>query len=133
MNFFGANDEYEVSGSDDGRGYIWDKQSGRLLQILEGDTDTVNNIVGHPTLPLIAMSGIDDSVKIFAPIADRTNGGSCMAESDDIVRENRRFNSNARGTSIYSTSSFNWISSLLRENGIISLFEGDSSGDEPDA
>lgn len=63
MNFLGPNDEYVVSGSDDGNFFIWDKATGLLCGLLEGDSSVVNVIEGHPHLPLVAVSGIDTTVK----------------------------------------------------------------------
>ncbi|ORX62385.1 WD40 repeat-like protein [Hesseltinella vesiculosa] len=114
VNYFGANDEYVVSGSDDGRAYVWDKATGKLMQLLKGDQDTVNNIVGHPTLPIMAISGIDDSVKLFAPIAKNAYEGSCMADSDEIVLRNVQQNNRTRGTNIYSISALDWMATILR-------------------
>ncbi|KAI9466991.1 WD40 repeat-like protein [Lactarius psammicola] len=67
VNFLGPNDEYVVSGSDDGNWFMWDKNSGDLLNILEGDGSIVNIVEGHPHLPVVATSGIDSSIKLFAP------------------------------------------------------------------
>lgn len=64
MNFLGPYDEFVTSGSDDGNFFIWDKLSGQLVDILEGDGSIVNVIEGHPTLPLVAVSGIDTTVKV---------------------------------------------------------------------
>lgn len=65
MNFIGPNDEFVVSGSDDGNFFIWDKYSTNIHGIYEGDGAVVNVIEGHPQLPLLAVSGIDYSVKVF--------------------------------------------------------------------
>lgn len=67
MNFLGPNDEYVVSGSDDGNWFIWDKNTGDLVNILEGDGSIVNIIEGHPHLPVVATSGIDSSIKVCSP------------------------------------------------------------------
>lgn len=68
VNFLGPNDEYVVSGSDDGNWFTWDKNTGDLINILEGDGSIVNVIEGHPHLPVVATSGIDSSIKLFAPV-----------------------------------------------------------------
>lgn len=65
VNFYGLNDEYVVSGSDDGHFFIWDRKTTELLNILEGDGEVVNVVQGHPYEPMIACSGIDSTVKIF--------------------------------------------------------------------
>ena len=107
-NFFGLNDEYVVSGSDSGHLFIWDKKTSEVVNILEGDNEVVNviqgtktsslNLVprsltsvpqGHPYEPLLAVSGIDHTIKIFSPdhraqhdaanginISSTTNGSS---------------------------------------------------------
>lgn len=64
MNFLGPYDEFVTSGSDDGNFFIWEKKSGKLHGIYEGDASVVNVIEGHPYLPLVAVSGIDTTVKV---------------------------------------------------------------------
>ncbi|KAL8718643.1 MAG: hypothetical protein Q9225_004240 [Loekoesia sp. 1 TL-2023] len=66
-NFFGLNDEYVVSGSDSGHLFIWDKKTSEIVNILQGDGEIVNVVQGHPYEPLLAVSGIDSTVKIFSP------------------------------------------------------------------
>ncbi|RXK39423.1 hypothetical protein M231_03256 [Tremella mesenterica] len=66
-NFLGNHSNKVCSGSDDGNFFVWNKDTGRLIGIWEGDGSVVNVIEQHPTLPLIAVSGIDDTVKMFAP------------------------------------------------------------------
>ncbi|KIW58191.1 hypothetical protein, variant [Exophiala xenobiotica] len=70
VNYYGLNDEYVVSGSDDGNFFIWDRKTCKILNILEGDGEVVNVVQGHPYEPMIAVSGIDSTVKIFGPGAD---------------------------------------------------------------
>ena len=40
--FFGANESHVLSGSDDGRVFIWDKATGVLVKTLVADEDIVN-------------------------------------------------------------------------------------------
>lgn len=88
-NFFGLQDEYVVSGSDGGHLFIWDKKTSALINILEGDNEVVNVVQGHPYEPVLAVSGIDHTIKIFSPdhraqedaqaginISSATNGSS---------------------------------------------------------
>ena len=44
VNFYGLQDEYIVSGSDCGNFFIWEKKTGKLLNILQGDKEVVNVI-----------------------------------------------------------------------------------------
>jgi len=66
-NFYG--EKFVVSGSDCGHIFIWDKMTGKLVQILEADNHVVNNVQPHPTDPIIASSGIDYDIKFFAPLS----------------------------------------------------------------
>ncbi|KIW13847.1 hypothetical protein PV08_06627 [Exophiala spinifera] len=65
VNFYGLNDEYVVSGSDDGHFFIWDRKTCKIMNILKGDGEVVNVVQGHPYEPMLAVSGIDSTVKIF--------------------------------------------------------------------
>ncbi|KAJ5964914.1 uncharacterized protein N7479_004790 [Penicillium vulpinum] len=67
VNYFGLNDEYVVSGCDSGHIFIWDRKTSNLANILEGDSEVVNVVQGHPYEPMIAASGIDNTIKIFSP------------------------------------------------------------------
>ncbi|KAF8309338.1 WD40 repeat-like protein [Clavulina sp. PMI_390] len=67
VNFLGHNDEYVVSGSDDGLFFLWDKNTAQIRGVWEGDDDVVNVVESHPFLPVVAVSGIDHTVKLFAP------------------------------------------------------------------
>lgn len=69
VNYFGLDDEYVVSGSDDGNLFIWDRHTAKLVNILEGDGEVVNVVQPHPYETMLAVSGIDHTVKIFSPDA----------------------------------------------------------------
>lgn len=64
MNFLGPNDEYAVSGSDDGNWFIWNKTR---VDIVEGDGSIVDILEGYPHFPVVATSGIDSSIKVCSP------------------------------------------------------------------
>lgn len=62
----GPSDEYVVSGSDDGLWFMWSKATSEIEGIWEGDGSVVNVIETHPFLPIVAVSGIDSTVKVSA-------------------------------------------------------------------
>ena len=68
VNFVGPNDEFVVSGSDDGYFFLWKRESGVLHGIYEGDGSVVNVIEANPTLPLLAVSGIDHEPKVSSSV-----------------------------------------------------------------
>lgn len=67
--FLGSNDEYIWSGSDCGHFFVWtNDERCELKGIWKGDGSVVNVLTSHPVLPICAVSGIDNTVKIFGPI-----------------------------------------------------------------
>ncbi|KAK3258862.1 hypothetical protein CYMTET_32113, partial [Cymbomonas tetramitiformis] len=46
--FLGHMDAYVAAGSDDGRVYIWERRSGRLVRVLWADSMVVNCVQPHP-------------------------------------------------------------------------------------
>ncbi|KAF8205010.1 WD repeat-containing protein [Pholiota molesta] len=89
VNFLGPNDEWVVSGSDDGNFFIWNKGSGNLHGIYEGDSSVVNVVEGHPHFPVVAISGIDNNIKLFSPTSSRSSF-SRMDNAEQIVETNKR-------------------------------------------
>lgn len=72
--FFGPNDEFVMSGSDCGHIFIWEKKGGKLLRLMVGDKSIVNCLESHPHLPVIATSGIERNIKLWAPM-----GNGCLS------------------------------------------------------
>lgn len=96
VNYYGLNDEYVVSGSDDGHFFIWDRKTMEIVNILEGDGETVNVVQGHPYEPMIACSGIDSTVKIFgiggdSRERDNAKRGIDVANPGGTVHSSLRF------------------------------------------
>jgi len=92
--FYGEKSQYVVSGSDEGNVYIWNKETGQVINVLQGHSDAVNTICpsNDPLRhPMIATSGIDDYVVLWSPNSsypdeeeiDRLNN-----KIDKIVQEN---------------------------------------------
>ena len=63
-------DSHVMSGSDCGRVFVWNRFSGKLVMLWEADRHVVNCLQPHPTLPILATSGIDYDIKLWAPICD---------------------------------------------------------------
>ncbi|TMW62099.1 hypothetical protein Poli38472_009592 [Pythium oligandrum] len=86
--FFGPNDAYIVAGSDDGRAYIWDKHTGRLLNSIEADADIVNCVQPHPVDTCLATSGIENVIRLWTPTGDDDTAPS-DDELEAMVMENQ--------------------------------------------
>ncbi|XP_036374769.1 DDB1- and CUL4-associated factor 8 isoform X2 [Megalops cyprinoides] len=88
VNFFGPCSEFVVSGSDCGHIYLWDKQSARVVQYMEGDKGgVVNCLEPHPHLPGLATSGLDHDVKLWAPTAETPTSLKGLKE---VMKKNKR-------------------------------------------
>ncbi|EIM88452.1 WD40 repeat-like protein [Stereum hirsutum FP-91666 SS1] len=92
VNFLGPDDSYVVSGSDDGNFFVWRKATGALHGIYEGDQHVVNVIEGHPHLPVVAVSGIDTTVKLFSPV-QRNSVFSRTKDAEAILKRNQESSS----------------------------------------
>jgi len=66
-NFSITGGKYVVSGSEDHKIYIWNLQTRKIVQTLEGHTDVVLSTACHPTLNMIASSALerDKTIKIW--------------------------------------------------------------------
>lgn len=67
-NFYG--EDFILSGSDCGHIFIWRRSNGELVNLLRADNHVVNCVQPHPTMPIIASSGIDYNIKIWTPTND---------------------------------------------------------------
>ncbi|KZF20200.1 WD40 domain-containing protein [Xylona heveae TC161] len=66
--FGGASENFIISGSEDSRVYIWNRESGTLVETLEGHASgCVNSVSWNPTDPcLFASAGDDKKVRIWS-------------------------------------------------------------------
>jgi WD and tetratricopeptide repeat-containing protein 1 len=63
---FNPSDDLILAASDDGRIYIFDSRSGKVLRALDAGTSPVNAVQPHSRLPITATSGIEHSIRIFS-------------------------------------------------------------------
>jgi DDB1- and CUL4-associated factor 8 len=68
VNYMGAHSEFVVSGSDCGHVFIWSSRSGSLLKVFLADREgAVNCLTPHPSLPLLATSGLSSEAMLWSP------------------------------------------------------------------
>ncbi|KAK2826882.1 hypothetical protein FQN49_007362 [Arthroderma sp. PD_2] len=128
VNYFGLDDEYVVSGSDDGNIFIWDRKTSDLLNILNGDSEVVNVVQGHPYEPTLAVSGIDQTIKIFSPdsraqydasqginIADPDAQSNLVVGVDSVLGDGQR---NTQGLGLESRKRLHDSYQILSQNDV---------------
>ena len=65
--FLGAGDELVACASDFGHVLIFDSETAECVNILLADSEILNCVVSHPFQPVLATSGIDSEVRVWAP------------------------------------------------------------------
>ena len=66
-NFFGADGQFIVAGSDCGCMLLWDRRTTNLIEAWQGDESIVNCVQPHPSTCMIATSGLDPVVRLWSP------------------------------------------------------------------
>ena len=90
-NFFGSDGQYIVAGSDDGNFFCWDRNTTNIVKVLRGDEQIVNCLQAHPSIGLLATSGIDPVVKIWGPLPeDGRENERAVTDLDTAMNENQR-------------------------------------------
>lgn len=68
VNFYGPHSEYIISGSDCGNLFMWERNTQSIVHWSTADDEgVVNCLEPHSSFPIIATSGLDQDVKIWAP------------------------------------------------------------------
>jgi WD domain, G-beta repeat len=89
-NFYGADAQCVMSGSDDGCLYLWDASTGALLALLDADNDILNCCIQAPGAHgggLVATSGIDSDVKLWRPRGEHDRSLSFAGFSAEVQSE----------------------------------------------
>ncbi|KAH8280395.1 hypothetical protein KR018_005473 [Drosophila ironensis] len=68
-NYLGSRGEFIAAGSDDGNFYIWEGDTGKIRAVYRADSAIVNCVQPHPSICMLATSGIDHDIKIWSPCA----------------------------------------------------------------
>ena len=63
----GSRDDFVVSGSDDGRVFIWDQHTTRLVNMLTSDDHNIQCVAPHPSMPVLTSAGSEPVVKLWSP------------------------------------------------------------------
>ncbi|KAG9414125.1 hypothetical protein AC1031_013334 [Aphanomyces cochlioides] len=66
---FSNDDAYILSGSEDGRVVVWDMLTKDTALSFQAHDRPVRSIASHPTEPMILTASVDNTVKVWLPVA----------------------------------------------------------------
>ncbi|XP_038214342.1 WD and tetratricopeptide repeats protein 1 isoform X1 [Zerene cesonia] len=66
-NFLGPDANFLAAGSDDGSMFVWSRRSGNIVRCLRADESILNCVQLHPSMFLLATSGIEAVVRLWSP------------------------------------------------------------------
>ncbi|KAK7019403.1 WD and tetratricopeptide repeat protein [Halocaridina rubra] len=88
--FLGRDGQFIAAGSDDGNLFIWDRHTTNLVRVLPGDDSIVNCVQPHPHTCLLATSGIESFVKLWAPLPKMDNESEENMDVEQVARANQQ-------------------------------------------
>lgn len=74
--------------SDDGNFFIWERKTNVITNIFKGDESIVNCVQPHPSVCLLATSGIDKVIRLWSP--QREHSSQDVASFDGPVQRNQQ-------------------------------------------
>ncbi|KAJ6643699.1 DDB1- and CUL4-associated factor 8, partial [Pseudolycoriella hygida] len=101
VEFYGPRSEFIISGSEyPGHLFFWEKQTEAIVQMFNADSGGILNCLEpHPSLPVIATSGLSNSVKLWYP-ASTTEPNFMHLRSDVFRNVNYVLNRRNRNTEL---------------------------------
>jgi WD repeat-containing protein 42A len=94
VSMMGSHSQYVMSGSDDGRFFIWDKETGTIVQSQLADYTVCNCVQAHPHDLVLVTAGIDHEITVWLPTGKTS---TVPQDLDRIVAQNHE-RQRAQGT-----------------------------------
>ena len=80
-----------MAGSDDGKFFIWNRETANIERVLIGDDHIVNCLQSNPFAPILATSGIDPVVRIWQPMPENGEENERLVEDlEEVASTNQR-------------------------------------------
>ena len=73
VSLIGEHSDFVCSGSDGGSIFIWNAQTGQLVNVLRANETVTTCVAPHPHVPMLASCGFEPAVRLWSPEV----GGSC--------------------------------------------------------
>lgn len=76
--------------SDEGNFYIWERPTDKVVGVFKGDTTILNCVQPHPYYCLLATSGIDHEIRLWAPKSEARESEARVKYYDATVTLNQQ-------------------------------------------
>jgi len=91
-NFFGNDGQFVIAGSDDGSFFVWERKSSNLVHVMHADDSIVNCLQPHPSICMLASSGIDPYVRLWSPSGNEASDRSIIETENAAAANQQRMN-----------------------------------------
>ncbi|CAG4928906.1 unnamed protein product [Colias eurytheme] len=89
-NFLGPDANFLAAGSDDGSMFVWSRRSGNIVRCLRADESILNCVQLHPSMFLLATSGIEAVVRLWSPKSEDGSTESRLVDSVTAAAANQQ-------------------------------------------
>ncbi|XP_045499002.1 WD and tetratricopeptide repeats protein 1 isoform X1 [Colias croceus] len=89
-NFLGPDANFLAAGSDDGSMFVWSRRSGNIVRCLRADESILNCVQLHPSMFLLATSGIEAVVRLWSPKSEDGSPESRLVDSVTAAAANQQ-------------------------------------------
>ncbi|CAK1541916.1 unnamed protein product [Leptosia nina] len=89
-NFLGPDANFLAAGSDDGSMFIWSRNSGNIARCLRADESILNCVQLHPSMFLLATSGIEAVVRLWSPAPEDGSTESRLVDGPSAAVANQK-------------------------------------------
>ena len=114
-NFFGNDGQFVMAGSDDGSFFVWERKTTNLVQVMKADDSIVNCLQPHPSICMLASSGIDPYVRLWSPSGNETSDRTVIETENAAAANQQRMNADP-------------FESMLLSMGMRTSVEGNEEG-----
>ena len=114
-NFFGSDGQFVIAGSDDGSFFVWERKTSNLVHVMHADDSIVNCLQPHPSICMLASSGIDVYVRLWSPSKNEASDRMITETESAAAANQQRMN----------TDSFQSVLLSMGIRGLVSSDEAD--------
>ncbi|GMH35920.1 hypothetical protein BSKO_03788 [Bryopsis sp. KO-2023] len=122
--FVGQNDELVACGSDDGKVFIYNAMTGQPVQVLKADSDVANCVQCHPSLTVLATSGLESVIRLWSPTEDTSDRDEDMEKLISKNQDRMRAGPQSLISPIINEQTFMQMQLILDNYELVQMLSG---------